>query len=95
MSAEYEHQLEQQNEQLQQKLGDLERTFNKKLMMQTQEASKEAYTHYANLYRWIFTGLGIAIAAELFFIIVLISQNDSLSKQRDMALKQPISDRRK
>jgi type VI protein secretion system component VasF len=90
MSAEYEKQLEQQNEQLQQKLAGMEQSFNRQLMEQTHKASDEAYTHYAKLHRWLFAGMSLLVAAELFFIVVLIEQNDSLGKQRDTAPQQPI-----
>ncbi len=90
MSAEYEYQLEQQNEELQQKLAGMEQSFNEKLMKAERSCMDEAYKHYANINRWIFTGMGLMIAAELFFIVVLIEQNDSLGKQRDTALQLPI-----
>jgi type VI protein secretion system component VasF len=91
MSAEYERQLEQQNEQLQQKLAGVEQSFNRQLMEQTHKASGDAYTHYAETYRWIFTGMSTLIVMLIVGIVLAIERNHSISKQLDDVLKQPIA----
>lgn len=90
MLVEYERQLEQQNEQLQQKLADMEKSFNLRLMDQSREAMDDAYDHYNKMHKGIFCIIGIIVITLITCLVIMSSRVEELKKQLDAAAPQKV-----